>query len=55
MPQAKSLVTAALTGNQNMVRKAIQKVDYYMKRNYIAYKSHAKKKLLALDPAICFT
>jgi hypothetical protein len=51
MPQAKRLVTAALTDNQGIVRKAIQKVDYYMKRNYIAYRSHAKKKLAALEPS----
>ena len=52
MPQAKRLITAALTDNQGIVRKTIQKVDYYMKRNYIAYRSHAKKKLTALEPTL---
>jgi len=55
MPQAKMLITAALTDNQGIVSKAIQKVDYYMRRNYIAYKSHAKKKLAVLEPSLCFT
>jgi len=49
MPQAKRLVTAALADNHGIVSKAIQKVDYYMRRNYIAYRSHAKKKLAALE------
>ena len=43
MPQAKRLITAALTGSRSMVRKAIKDVDYHMRRNYIAYLSHPKK------------
>jgi len=52
MPQAKRLISAALMDNQSKIRKAIQKVNYYMKRNYIAYKSHAKKKMEALEPSL---
>ncbi len=40
MPQAKRLITASLTGDRNIIRKAIDDVNYHMKRNYVAYKSH---------------
>jgi hypothetical protein len=52
MPQAKRLITAALTGRKSMVRKAIRDVDYHMRRNYIAYLSHRKKTLTKLDPVL---
>ena len=45
MPQAKRLISASLAAGQNKVLKALEKLEYYIKRNYIAYKSHAKKKL----------
>lgn len=51
MPQAKRLIVASLSGNRDEVCKAIKEVDYYMKRNFNAYQSHAKKKLLILCPS----
>lgn len=50
MPQAKRLIEASLSGNPASIRKAIQRVDYYMRRNYTAYMSHRKKSLLKLQP-----
>jgi hypothetical protein len=54
MPQAKRLIAASLSGNPNIVNKAINDVNYHMKRNFIAYKSHSKKKPLSLlNPSLC--
>ena len=55
MPQAKRLITASLSAKrqQNILQKTIQKIDYYMRRNYIAYKSHAKRKLAMLQISPC--
>ena len=55
MPQAKRLIAAALTGDRSMMRKAINEVDYYMKRNFTAYKSHSKKRMFLLNPSPCCT
>ncbi len=43
MPQAKRLITASLSGDRNIIRKVIDDVNYHMKRNYVAYKSHQKR------------
>lgn len=48
MPQAKRLIAASLSGIPDKVRQAIRDVDYHMKRNFIAYESHSKKKILML-------
>jgi len=45
---ALELVIAALSGDENTIKKALFKVDYHLRRNYIAYKSHSLKKLQKL-------
>jgi len=42
---ALSLVVAALSGDENQIKRALYKVDYHLRRNYSAYKSHSLKKL----------
>jgi|YNPMSStandDraft_1061717.scaffolds.fasta_scaffold84019_2 hypothetical protein len=49
MPQAKLLIEASLSGDIDSIRKAIKKVDYYLRRNRCAYISHRKKLLLKLE------
>ena len=46
---------AALTEDQNIYRKALDDILYYLKRNMIAYHSHRKKTLrkLALGEMRC--
>ena len=39
------LVIAALSGDEKIIQKALRNVDYYLRRNYCAYKSHSLKKL----------
>jgi len=39
------LVVAALSGDEKIIQKALRNVDYYLRRNYCAYKSHSMKKL----------
>ena len=39
------LVVAALSGDEKIIQKALRNVDYYLRRNYCAYKSHGLKKL----------
>jgi len=39
------LVVAALSGNDKIIKRALQRVDYHLRRNYSAYKSHSLKKL----------
>ena len=38
------LVVAALSGDDKMIKKALMLVDYYLRRNYSAYKSHSLKQ-----------
>lgn len=39
------LVVAALSGEEKIIEKALRIVDYHLRRNYCAYKSHSSKKL----------
>jgi len=39
------LVVAALSGDEKMIKKALKLINYHLRRNYIAYKSHRLKKL----------
>ena len=38
------LVVAALSGDEKIIQKAVRIVDYHLRRNYCAYKSHSLKK-----------
>jgi len=53
MPQAKRLIAASLTGNIDAIKKAVRDVDYYMRRNFIAYISHRKKTLNKIKQPEC--
>lgn len=33
----------ALSGDENIIKKALKNLDYHLRRNYCAYKSHSKK------------
>jgi hypothetical protein len=44
-PMALLLVVAALSGDEKIIQKALRIVDYHLRRNYCAYKSHSSKKL----------
>ena len=44
-PMALLLVVAALSGDEKIIKKALKNVDYYLRRDYCAYKSHSLKKL----------
>ena len=46
---ALALVIAALSGDENTIKKALFKVDYHLRRNYIAFKSHSLTKLQELS------
>jgi len=43
MPQAWRLIAAAFTHDPAVVRKALANLEYYLRRNYVAYRSHRKK------------
>ena len=49
LPQAKKLVIAALSHDKLTIKKAIKIINYYLKRNYAAYKSHKNKTLEELQ------
>ena len=49
MPMAKHLLWASLTADPDMIRKALNLIDYHLRRNAAAYRSHRKKKLLKLS------
>lgn len=38
------LVVASLQNNKMQLRKALEKIDYHLKRNATAYKSHRLNK-----------
>ena len=42
---AQLLVVAAIAGDEKTIKKILNKVEYYLRRNYCAYKSHSKKKI----------
>ena len=42
------LVVAALSGDENQIKRELYKVDYHLRRNFTAYKSHSLKKLKSL-------
>jgi len=42
---AQLLVVAAISGDEKTIEKILMKVEYYLRRNYCAYKSHSKKKV----------
>src|SRR5665648_801543 len=45
LSMALMLVVAALSADGKMIKRALNRVDYHLRRNYSAYKSHSLKKL----------
>jgi len=45
LPMALLLVVVALSGDENLIKRALNRIDYHLRRNYSAYKSHSLKKL----------
>lgn len=38
------LVVASLKNDENYIRKTLENIDYHLRRNATAYKSHSSKK-----------
>jgi len=45
MPMTKKLICASITKSVNQIVKALKNVEYHLRRNAIAYRSHRSKKL----------
>lgn len=41
---ALSLVVASLQKDEDFIQKAMRKIDYHLRRNAIAFKSHSLKR-----------
>jgi len=52
LPQAQRLIIAGLSGNEELIRKTLNDVNYHMKRNMVAYLSHRKRNLQLLAEAV---
>jgi hypothetical protein len=52
LPQARRLIIAGLSGDEETVKKTLKDVNYYMKRSMVAYQSHRKTRLKGLADAI---
>jgi len=44
MPMVKKLIGVGLTSNVSLIRQVLKQIEYYLKRNAIAYYSHRKKR-----------
>jgi len=49
MPQAYRLIGAAFTQDPVRIRKTLAELMYHLRRNFVAYQSHRKKKLTLLE------
>ncbi len=52
LPQAKRLIIAGLSGDEETVKETLSVVNYHMKRSMVAYRSHRKTRLQELGDAI---
>ena len=41
---AQLLAISALSGSKKEIAKALKKINYYLRSNYYAYKSHKRKR-----------
>ena len=49
LPQAQRLVMVVLPLASLNIKQALEIIHYHTQRNYVAYKSHRKKRLLQLE------